>query len=77
MPIACPIQFAQMTREEFASLDYAVMPHFFASVKELGRLADEAIYQTDVVVRLQKAGFDAQLEVSVTASFDTCSKTHN
>lgn len=76
MPINCPLTFAPISTEEFALLDYAVMAHFYASVKELGRLADEAIYQAEVFERLQSAKFHVQREVPVTVSFETFAKTY-
>ena len=76
MPITCPITFSATTKEEFSELDYVVMAHAFASHKELGRLADEAIYQSDLAARLQVAGFDVHREVPVTVTFRGFLKTY-
>lgn len=76
MPITCPIKIPRLTTQQFGELDYAVMRHAFNSHSTLGRLADENIYQTDFASRLMTAGFDVQLEVPITASFDRFMKTH-
>lgn len=69
MPISCPITFPRLTTEEFGALDYEIMKCAFASHKELGRLADEAIYQADFAARLIAAGYEVHREVPITVSF--------
>jgi len=75
VPITCPILFPALTSEEFGELDYVVMGHAFASHRDLGRLADETIYRSDLAARLLAAGIPAQREVPVTVSFRDFSKT--
>ncbi|MFT5131126.1 MAG: hypothetical protein ACI8W8_004762 [Rhodothermales bacterium] len=75
MPITCPIDFEPLSTETFRSLDYAVMNHAFATHKELGGLADEAVYQADLGLRLSDEGFEVTHEVPVTASLETFHKT--
>lgn len=69
MPIQCAIEIEDLDLETFGGLDYQVMGHVFASHKELGRLADESVYQADIAARLQSAGFHAAREVPLVASF--------
>ena len=77
MPIACPIQFQQLSRDEYRKFDYAVMQHVFASHNELGRLCDEVIYQNDLKARLAAAGLGVvRTEVPLTVTHDTFRKTY-
>lgn len=57
-------------------MDYEVMAQAFASHKELGRLADENIYQADVAARLRDVGFRLASEVPIVVSFDDFIKTY-
>jgi len=77
MPIACPIQFAPLSTEEFGPLEYAVMAHAFASHQYLGSLANEQAYQLDFVARLRNAGYKVDREVPVTVTFETFSKLYS
>jgi GxxExxY protein len=74
MPVQCSIAIAPLSTEEFRELDYQVMRHAFDSQNDLGRLADERIYQADLATRLQKSGLSERREVQVTLSFDSFSK---
>jgi len=76
MPICCPISLPQLSQEEFAELDYLVMRSAFETHRELGRLADETIYQADFAARLQSAGLATQRELPVTVSFRSFVKTY-
>lgn len=76
MPITCPISFKPLSTEDFGMLDYSVMSSAFATHKEFGRLADEAIYQSDFAARLSQAGFKIAREVPVTVSFGSFSKVY-
>lgn len=76
MPITCPVSLPDLTTGEFGGLDYVVMGHAFASHRELGRLADETIYQSDLTARLLSAGIPAIREVPVTVSFRGFSKIY-
>ena len=77
MPITCPISFKPLSTEDFGKLDYSVMASAFATHKELGRLADEEIYQGDFSARLSQAGFRISREVPVTVSFGSFSKVYS
>jgi GxxExxY protein len=59
----------RLTAEQFGALDYEIMRHAFACHKELGRLADETIYQADLAARLAGAGYDVHREVPITVDF--------
>ena len=76
MPIVCRIEFLEVSTETFGKLDYTVMAHAFACHKDLGRLADESIYQHDFLNRLKVAGFDAQREVPVDVVFESFHKRY-
>jgi GxxExxY protein len=76
MPIECTITSPRLTTDEFGDLDYAVMGHAFACHKELGRLADESVYQADLARRLMEAGLLAEREVPVKISFREFSKVY-
>jgi GxxExxY protein len=69
MPILCPITFPRLSTEEFRPLDYAIMECAFASHKELGRLVDEKIYQSDFTARLVASGYEVHREVPITVTF--------
>ncbi len=76
MPISCPITFQRLTSEEFGELDYEIMKHAFASHGELGRLADETIYQADFAARLIAAGYSVHREVPITVTFRSLVKIY-
>jgi GxxExxY protein len=76
MPISCPITFPRLTTEEFAALDYKIMKSAFACHSEIGRLADESVYQADFSARLMAAGYEVHREVPITVTFHTFVKTY-
>jgi len=76
MPITCPITFQPLTTQAFGVLDYAVMAHAFASHQDLGSLADESVYQADFRRRLVASGFNVDIEVEVTAVFESFQKKY-
>ncbi|MGB7345236.1 MAG: GxxExxY protein, partial [Pirellulaceae bacterium] len=76
MPITCPIEFGPLDTESFGKLDYGVMEYAFASQNELGRLADETIYQGDFARRLATVGFQVLREVPILVAFQTFSKAY-
>ena len=76
MPISCPITFPRLSAEEFGALDYEIMGLAFACQKEIGRLADENVYQADFVARLVEAGHEVHREVPIKASFRNFVKTY-
>lgn len=65
MPIHCPLKIESLSTEDFGLLDYSVMGHMFASQNEIGRLADERIYQADVAHRLEAAGMATETETPI------------
>jgi GxxExxY protein len=66
-----------MEQKDFARLDYEVMRHAFECQRELGRLCDEVIYQSDLALRLQTAGLLVRKEVPVTVSHRDFAKTYS
>jgi GxxExxY protein len=52
MPVTCDLEIESLSTEEFSELDYLVMGHAFQSHNQLGRLADERIYETSLASRL-------------------------
>ena len=68
MPVSCCLAIAMLSTDEFRELDYQVMRHAFDSQNELGRLADERIYQADLATRLRSAGMTVNREVEVQLS---------
>jgi GxxExxY protein len=65
MPIHCPLNIEKICTEAFGALDYTVMGHMFASQNDIGRLADERIYQADVAQRLDAAGITSEIEAPI------------
>lgn len=69
MPISCPVTARNLSREEFAKLDYQIMQLAFDSQNTLGRLCDEVIYQNDLKARIESVGLGpARIEVPLTVS---------
>ena len=68
MPVSCDVSIANLSTEEFRELDYLVMRHAFDSQNEIGRLADERIYQADLAERLQAVGMFVNRELEVRLS---------
>jgi GxxExxY protein len=69
MPVTCPIAFPRISDDEMRSIDYAVMAQAFAVHNELGRLADESVYQHKLLQLLCSAGMEARTEVPIQLSF--------
>jgi GxxExxY protein len=65
MPVSCSVSIGKLSTDELRELDYRVMRHAFDSQNELGRLADERIYQADLAVRLQSEGMIVSREAEV------------
>lgn len=77
MPIHCPIEMPALTLEKFKVGDYRIMGHAFACQNELGRLCDEAVYETDLAARLQADGFQqVQTQQPVSVTHGDFSKTY-
>ena len=65
MPVSSSLAVSALSTDEFRELDYRVMRHAFDSQNELGRLADERIYQADLAARLGAAGMTVSREVEI------------
>jgi GxxExxY protein len=65
MPVYCDHTIARLTTDEFRELDYRVMRLAFDSHNELGRLADERIYQADLTARLKLIEMQVHREVEL------------
>ncbi len=76
MPIRCDFEIPDLSREAFGALDYRLMSLAFESHNEIGRLADEPVYQLDWSARAREAGFDVRREVGIQVSFETFLKTY-
>ena len=75
MGVKCDVCYAELSTDELRELDYRVMRHAFDSQNELGRLADERVYQADLVSRLRSAGISARREVSLQLAHQGFCKT--
>lgn len=75
MPVSCAIAISRLSTDEFRELDYCVMRHAFESQNELGRLADERIYQADLFARLSAAGMHVDREVKIHLSYGAFHKS--
>ena len=68
MPIRLPYKLHRITDEAMRLIDYEVMKHAFACHSARGPLCDEAVYQTDLSLRLRNAGLEAETEVPIALS---------
>lgn len=75
MPVSFNFQIEPLSTEEFRDLDYQVMRHAFESQNELGRLADERIYQNDLAERLLGDEIEVHQELEIVVAFDHFSKS--
>jgi len=75
MPIHCPLHIERLSTEQFRSLDYAVMGQMFASQNEIGRLADERVYRSDVAQRLASVQMQSDEETPIELTHKTFAKT--
>jgi GxxExxY protein len=69
MPITSQGNIQRLSQKDFGDLCYQAMPHIYASQRELGNLADESVYQADIVDRLASAGFAVEREVWIECRF--------
>ncbi len=69
MPIHCPIAFPRIDDDEMREIDYRVMKHTFATHNQLGSLADETVYQQELLRRLHDVRIEAAIEVPIKLSF--------
>lgn len=76
-PFHCSFPLQRLSRPEFDEMSRQVMAHVFASQNELGRLCDESVYQNDIALRLEAAGFGpAAKEVPVAVKWRDFTKTY-
>lgn len=68
MPVSSSVSMGKLSTDELRDLDYRVMRHAFDSQNELGRLADERIYQADLATRLRSEGLKVSREVEIRLS---------
>jgi GxxExxY protein len=77
MPIEIPILLPRLSEAEMRELDYVVMAQAFASQHDLGRLCEEAIYQSDLAARLAGLGIGPiRSEVPVSLTFQGFRKVY-
>lgn len=75
MPIHCNIPIQPLSTEAFGKLDFRVMRHAFDSQNDLGRLADERIYQADLAGRLRSEGIAVRREVEIQLCYEDFRKS--
>jgi GxxExxY protein len=75
MPVLCSAAIEPLSTEAFRELDYRVMRHAFDSQNDLGRLADERIYQSDLANRLRDEGIPVLREVELILSYESFYKS--
>lgn len=75
MPIFCAIPIESQSRGEFKDLDYRIMRYAFDCQNEVGRLADERIYQGDFAARLSLVGLSVEREVEIELTHRSFHKT--
>ncbi|MEL7498082.1 MAG: GxxExxY protein [Planctomycetota bacterium] len=66
MPAYCKQLISGLDAISFRNIDYAVMGCVFDSQNTIGCLADERVYQSDLVQRIQSRGLSAKAEVLIT-----------
>lgn len=76
MPITCGMRIEPLTTEEFAALDYRVMSCAYASQNQIGRLADERIYEALLACHLEKLGLSCRRKVPIHVEHNTFHKTY-
>ncbi|MDX1929515.1 MAG: GxxExxY protein [Pirellulaceae bacterium] len=76
MPITCGMHIEPLTTEAYASLDYRVMKRAHASQNQIGRLADERIYEASLAYQLEKTGLSCCRQVPFQVEHSTFHKTY-
>lgn len=76
MTITCGMRIEPLTTEEFASLDYRVMSCAYASQNQIGRLADERIYEASFAWQLEQLGLSCRRQVPIYVEHRTFQKTY-
>ena len=64
MPITIDADLRRLSQDEFGRVAFEVMGHAFDVHRELGRLFDESVYQTELAARCGNARTEVRLEVS-------------
>jgi len=70
MPVRCEIAIANIPQDQFATLDYLMMRHMFDAQNDIGRLADERIYSTDIADRIRRSGTICHRETRLELLFE-------
>jgi GxxExxY protein len=65
-----------LTTEQFASLDYRVMSCAYVAQNQIGRLADEQIYEASLACQLDKLGLSCRRQVPIYVEHKTFHKTY-
>lgn len=76
MPINRTLDLADVSDEDFALIDEAVMRCAYATQNKFGRLFDERVYENDLAARLRAEGFDVRTQVPVTVTHGSFEKTY-
>lgn len=76
MPVTCGMRIEPLTTDAFASLDYRVMSCAYASQNQIGRLADERVYETSLASQLEKNGLSCCRQVPIHVAHNTFYKTY-
>ncbi|MCA9140858.1 MAG: GxxExxY protein [Planctomycetales bacterium] len=74
MVISCPCAIRSLATAEFRELDYQIMNQAFATHRNLGRLADESIYQNLFSQQLRDVGFTNQRAVQIEVQYGSFRK---
>lgn len=69
MPVHCQYQIEPLSTEAFRELDFGIMHHAFEAQNDLGRLADERIYQAYLAQSLRQEGLEVVCEVEIQLSY--------
>lgn len=76
MPVFCDLPIQPLTTVDFADLDFDVMGHAFDCQNQIGRLADEQIYEANMSARLNLAHLDSVRQVPVVVTHAAFKKTY-
>jgi GxxExxY protein len=76
MPIQRFFNVEKMSPERFHEVDFQVMRHAFEIQNELGRLCNEAVYQSELIHRCSNDGFTVLAEGEIVVSYKSFSKSY-
>lgn len=65
MPITPSLRLNQVSDDEFAIIDEAVMRCAYAVQNKFGRLFDEQVYENNLAARLRAEGFEVYTQVPI------------